>query len=94
VSVFFTNLRIYSLFLAGFSSFNRITPISVQEKETGYGGGQMNEPHNRHNMTMSSFEGMSMMNFVITINLTSRSEISGSHGGEYEGGCLLGCCAV
>jgi hypothetical protein len=22
------------------------------------------------------------------------SEISGSHGGEYEDGCLLGCCAV
>jgi hypothetical protein len=21
-------------------------------------------------------------------------EISGSHGGEYEDGCLLGCCAV
>jgi hypothetical protein len=21
-------------------------------------------------------------------------EISGSHGGEYEEGCLLGCCAV
>jgi hypothetical protein len=22
------------------------------------------------------------------------SRISGSHGGEYEDGCLLGCCAV
>jgi hypothetical protein len=22
------------------------------------------------------------------------SEILGSHGGEYEGGCPLGCCAV
>jgi hypothetical protein len=22
------------------------------------------------------------------------SEISGSHGGEYEDGCPLGCCAV
>jgi hypothetical protein len=22
------------------------------------------------------------------------SEISGSHGGDYEDGCLLGCCAV
>jgi hypothetical protein len=22
------------------------------------------------------------------------SEISGSHGGEYKDGCLLGCCAV
>jgi hypothetical protein len=21
-------------------------------------------------------------------------EIYGSHGGEYEGGCLLGCCAA
>jgi hypothetical protein len=22
------------------------------------------------------------------------SEISGSHGGEYKDGCLVGCCAV
>jgi hypothetical protein len=27
-------------------------------------------------------------------NKSVESEISGSHGGEYEDGCLLGCCAV
>jgi hypothetical protein len=26
--------------------------------------------------------------------LTDVDEISGSHGDEYEGGCLLGCCTV
>jgi hypothetical protein len=25
---------------------------------------------------------------------TMVNEISGSHGGEYEDGCLVGCCAV
>jgi hypothetical protein len=30
-----------------------------------------------------------------TVERTNRSsEISGSHGGEHEDGCLLGCCAV
>jgi hypothetical protein len=29
-----------------------------------------------------------------TPKFTLRSEISGCHGGEYEDGCLLGCCAV
>jgi hypothetical protein len=27
-------------------------------------------------------------------NSSARSRIWGSHGGEYEGGCLLGCSAV
>jgi hypothetical protein len=27
-------------------------------------------------------------------NLEKISEVSGSHCGEYEGGCLLGCSAV
>jgi hypothetical protein len=29
-----------------------------------------------------------------TYKVTTWSEISGSHGSEYEDGCLLGCCAV
>jgi hypothetical protein len=27
-------------------------------------------------------------------NQINRCEISGSHGGEYEDGCLVGCCAM
>jgi hypothetical protein len=32
--------------------------------------------------------------YYMEVRLTVGSEISGSHGGEYEDGRLLGCCAV
>jgi hypothetical protein len=31
---------------------------------------------------------------ILYINMLKYFEISGSHSGEYEDGCLLGCCAV
>jgi hypothetical protein len=33
-------------------------------------------------------------NMVVCRNLPPEREILGSHGGEYEDGYLLGCCAV
>jgi hypothetical protein len=31
---------------------------------------------------------------VSSIQINTNCEISGSHGGDYEDGCLLSCCAV
>jgi hypothetical protein len=31
---------------------------------------------------------------LLLLKFKGKSEISGSHGGEYEDGWLLGCCAV
>jgi hypothetical protein len=42
------------------------------------------EVHNLH----------SSPNIVRAINQGLDCETSGSHGGEYEDGCLLGCCVV
>jgi hypothetical protein len=33
-------------------------------------------------------------NYYFHETTTLHCEISGSHGGEYENDCLLGCCAV
>jgi hypothetical protein len=38
---------------------------------------------------MSDF--LLLYNFLITVHVDA---ISGSRGGEYEDGCLLGCCTV
>jgi hypothetical protein len=48
------------------------------------------ETHTNQNICDSNNKTLGRLN----VNLTLRSEISGSHGGEYEEGSLLGCCAV
>jgi hypothetical protein len=40
------------------------------------------------------FNELSQMLFRIASDGIVISEVSGSHGGEYEDDCVLGCCAV
>jgi hypothetical protein len=67
--------------MVSFKSFNSVRSV---QQATMYVGNGMKIIHERHKTkTRSVSHPPQTMYFC---------KISGSHGGEYEDGCLLGCC--
>jgi hypothetical protein len=64
----------------------------LQAKRTSFQ--QFKSPQNQQILRQNSDKFYEYFSFSLIQRILLVGDISGSHGGEYEDDCLLGCCAV
>jgi hypothetical protein len=89
--------RLKPAFAPDYSDVGKISHCSNQRHSLNNNSGfiHMLTTINTLEMCAVAFILQHYVDWVILCSFTyPESEISGSHGGEYEDGCLLGCCTL